>query len=194
MRQKRFRRFLSKEEGRSRRRSLGRRPWFPFLFSPPFLPGFPHVSSALLRLSPAFTMLVARALRSAVAAAAARSSLPLLPLQTRAHRPAAAAIAAAAARPFTRSLWVLRGSGKGLPGLLRGSPSVSCNCGGLHTEGERKDESRGVGAGRASVYSRGSSPAPWGRRDGSGGSHWIPSGVAFRFQQDRRCAKGARRP
>ncbi|KAL7987029.1 hypothetical protein Chor_005948 [Crotalus horridus] len=83
-------------------------------------------------------MLVARALRSAVAAAAAaRSSLPLLPLQTSAHRPAAAAIAAAAARPFTRSLWVLRGSGKGLPGLLRGSPSVSCNCGGLHTEGDK---------------------------------------------------------
>uniref|UniRef100_T1E6V7 Complement component 1 Q subcomponent-binding protein, mitochondrial n=1 Tax=Crotalus horridus TaxID=35024 RepID=T1E6V7_CROHD len=83
-------------------------------------------------------MLVARALRSAAAAAAAaRSSLPLLPLQTSAHRPAAAAIAAAAARPFTRSLWVLRGSGKGLPGLLRGSPSVSCNCGGLHTEGDK---------------------------------------------------------
>uniref|UniRef100_U3FD62 Complement component 1 Q subcomponent-binding protein, mitochondrial n=2 Tax=Micrurus TaxID=8634 RepID=U3FD62_MICFL len=81
-------------------------------------------------------MLVARALRSAVAAA--RSSLPLLPLQTSsAHRPAAVAAAAAAARPFTRSLWVLRGSGKGLPGLLRGSPSVSCNCGGLHTEGDK---------------------------------------------------------
>ncbi|XP_058020388.1 complement component 1 Q subcomponent-binding protein, mitochondrial [Ahaetulla prasina] len=79
-------------------------------------------------------MLVARALRSAVAAAA-RSSLPLLPLQTSsAHRLAVAA----AARPFTRSLWVPRGSGKGLPGLLRrGSPSVSCNCGGLHTEGDK---------------------------------------------------------
>ncbi|XP_032072504.1 complement component 1 Q subcomponent-binding protein, mitochondrial [Thamnophis elegans] len=81
-------------------------------------------------------MLLARALRSA-AAAAARSSLPLLPLQIGgAHRPAAAALAVAA-RPFTRSLWVLRGSGKGLPGLLRGSPSVSCNCGGLHTEGDK---------------------------------------------------------
>uniref|UniRef100_A0A8C6XFT4 Complement component 1 Q subcomponent-binding protein, mitochondrial n=1 Tax=Naja naja TaxID=35670 RepID=A0A8C6XFT4_NAJNA len=81
-------------------------------------------------------MLVARALRSAVAAA--HFSLPLLPLQTSsAHRLAAVAAAAAAARPFTRSLWVLRGSGKGLPGLLRGSPSVSCNCGGLHTEGDK---------------------------------------------------------
>ncbi|XP_070788191.1 complement component 1 Q subcomponent-binding protein, mitochondrial [Pituophis catenifer annectens] len=80
-------------------------------------------------------MLVARALRSAAAAAAARSSLPLLPLQaSSAHRSALAA----AARPFTRSLWVLRGSGKGLPGLLRrGFPSVSCNCGGLHTEGDK---------------------------------------------------------
>ncbi|XP_034276794.1 complement component 1 Q subcomponent-binding protein, mitochondrial [Pantherophis guttatus] len=77
-------------------------------------------------------MLVARALRSA---AAARSSLPLLPLQaSSAHRPAVAA----AARPFSRSLWVLRGSGKGLPGLLRrGFPSVSCSCGGLHTEGDK---------------------------------------------------------
>ncbi|XP_026528214.1 complement component 1 Q subcomponent-binding protein, mitochondrial [Notechis scutatus] len=77
-------------------------------------------------------MLVARALRSAVTAA--RSSLPLLALQaSSAHRPAAVT-----ARPFTRSLWVLRGSGKGLPVLLRGSlPSVSCNRGGLHTEGDK---------------------------------------------------------
>ncbi|XP_070591278.1 complement component 1 Q subcomponent-binding protein, mitochondrial [Erythrolamprus reginae] len=79
-------------------------------------------------------MLVARALRFA-AAAAARCSLPRLPLQTSsAIRPA---VVAAAARPFARSLWVFSGSGKGLPGLQRGSLSVSCNCGGLHTEGDK---------------------------------------------------------
>ncbi|XP_063154175.1 complement component 1 Q subcomponent-binding protein, mitochondrial [Candoia aspera] len=80
-------------------------------------------------------MLVARALRSV----AARRSLPLRPLlpgQASAHRPLPGP-AAAAARPFTRSLWVLHGAGKGLPSLLRGSPSVSCSCGGLHTEGDK---------------------------------------------------------
>ncbi|KAM6466462.1 complement component 1 Q subcomponent-binding protein, mitochondrial isoform 2-T2 [Liasis olivaceus] len=81
-------------------------------------------------------MLVARALRSA--AVAARHSVPLrplLPLQTSAHRPLPGP--AAAARPVTRALWVLHGAGKGLPTLLRGSPSVSCACGGLHTEGDK---------------------------------------------------------
>ncbi|KAJ7308906.1 hypothetical protein JRQ81_008182 [Phrynocephalus forsythii] len=92
-------------------------------------------------------MLLARALRScssSALAAAARRPLQLRP--TAPWQPGAAGqglgsgpAAAAIARPFTRSLWVLRGESHGLGsgGLLRGSPSVSCSCGGLHTEGDK---------------------------------------------------------
>nr|XP_056721193.1 complement component 1 Q subcomponent-binding protein, mitochondrial [Euleptes europaea] len=76
-------------------------------------------------------MLLARALRPALAALALRpASAPRLP-------------AALAARPFTRSLWLPSGGGQGLGGgggLLRGpgaSPSLACACGGLHTEGDK---------------------------------------------------------
>ncbi|XP_078535823.1 complement component 1 Q subcomponent-binding protein, mitochondrial [Lissotriton helveticus] len=49
--------------------------------------------------------------------------------------------AAGPTRPFTRSLWLLgSASTPQRPGLLhsqRGLPSVSCGCGGLHTEGDK---------------------------------------------------------
>ncbi|KAI1903545.1 hypothetical protein AGOR_G00028290 [Albula goreensis] len=47
------------------------------------------------------------------------------------------------ARPFTRSIWMMRSNGLSStyrPALLnsnRGIPSVSCGCGGLHTEGDK---------------------------------------------------------
>ncbi|XP_048374906.1 complement component 1 Q subcomponent-binding protein, mitochondrial [Sphaerodactylus townsendi] len=79
-------------------------------------------------------MLLARVLRPAAAALALR---PLhAPLRLGAPcLPAALAPAAAAARPFTRSLWL-----PSRDGLLRPphtSPSLACTCGGLHTEGDK---------------------------------------------------------
>ncbi|XP_034608114.1 complement component 1 Q subcomponent-binding protein, mitochondrial [Trachemys scripta elegans] len=88
-------------------------------------------------------MLLARALRSA-AAAALRPLPPRVP-PAPLLRPAALLCDARppAARPFTRSLWLLSGDAAGTqrPGLLRpqrASPAgVSCGCGGLHTEGDK---------------------------------------------------------
>ncbi|XP_034995499.1 complement component 1 Q subcomponent-binding protein, mitochondrial [Zootoca vivipara] len=89
-------------------------------------------------------MLLARALRSAALSAVARRPIqprPLLSLQPSSAAPPgpAFAFASAVSRPFTRSLWVLRGAGQGPSRfLLRpGSPSVSCACGGLHTDGDK---------------------------------------------------------
>ncbi|XP_005284528.2 complement component 1 Q subcomponent-binding protein, mitochondrial [Chrysemys picta bellii] len=87
-------------------------------------------------------MLLARALRSA---AAALRPLPQRVPPSPLLRPAALLCDARppAARPFTRSLWLLSGDAAGTqrPGLLRpqrASPaSVSCGCGGLHTEGDK---------------------------------------------------------
>ncbi|XP_019366867.1 PREDICTED: complement component 1 Q subcomponent-binding protein, mitochondrial, partial [Gavialis gangeticus] len=47
--------------------------------------------------------------------------------------------AAAAARPFTRSLWLLCGDARGprASALLRPPPGLSCGCGSLHTEGDK---------------------------------------------------------
>uniref|UniRef100_A0A6J0T656 Complement component 1 Q subcomponent-binding protein, mitochondrial n=1 Tax=Pogona vitticeps TaxID=103695 RepID=A0A6J0T656_9SAUR len=87
-------------------------------------------------------MLLARALRSSAFAAATAAVRRPLQLRPRAPLEASAWLGlrsgpAAASRPFTRSLWVLRGDSQGSGGLLRGSPSVSCSCGGLHTEGDK---------------------------------------------------------
>ncbi|KAL8198835.1 UNVERIFIED_CONTAM: Complement component 1 Q subcomponent-binding protein, mitochondrial [Gekko kuhli] len=83
-------------------------------------------------------MLLARALRPAVAALALRPVQAQLRLG--APRLPVALAPAAAARPFTRSLWLLCSDGPGRSGLLRGSrasPSLACSCGGLHTEGDK---------------------------------------------------------
>ncbi|MBN3277138.1 C1QBP protein, partial [Polyodon spathula] len=58
-------------------------------------------------------------------------------------RPALCAPSSVTCRPFTRSIWMLCSSGSSSgsrPGLLsssRGIPSLSCGCGGLHTEGDK---------------------------------------------------------
>ncbi|KAK6475408.1 complement component 1 Q subcomponent-binding protein [Huso huso] len=58
-------------------------------------------------------------------------------------RPALCAPSSVTYRPFTRSIWMLCSSGSSSgsrPGLLsssRGIPSLSCGCGGLHTEGDK---------------------------------------------------------
>ncbi|KAJ8412366.1 hypothetical protein AAFF_G00127020 [Aldrovandia affinis] len=58
-------------------------------------------------------------------------------------RPALCIPNSATTRPFTRSIWMLRGSGAtsgSKPTLLNSSraiPSVTCGCGGLHTEGDK---------------------------------------------------------
>ncbi|XP_054857395.1 complement component 1 Q subcomponent-binding protein, mitochondrial [Eublepharis macularius] len=83
-------------------------------------------------------MLLARALRPAAAALALRPVQA--PLRLGAPRLPAALAPPAAARPFTRSFWLLRGGGQGRSGLLRSpgpSPSLACTCGGLHTEGDK---------------------------------------------------------
>lgn len=86
-------------------------------------------------------MLLARALRaSALAVATAVARGPPLQLRASGALGPLRSAAAAAARPFTRSLWVLgggEGQAGGSGGLLRGPPSVSCACGGLHTEGDK---------------------------------------------------------
>ncbi|XP_069470701.1 complement component 1 Q subcomponent-binding protein, mitochondrial [Ambystoma mexicanum] len=75
---------------------------------------------------------VSRALRPAFRLA----SRPLEPLL-----PCSPLTAVASTRPFTRSLWLLgSASTPQRPGLLhhhRGLPTVSCGCGGLHTEGDK---------------------------------------------------------
>ncbi|KAJ8343052.1 hypothetical protein SKAU_G00329800 [Synaphobranchus kaupii] len=58
-------------------------------------------------------------------------------------RPALCVPNSATTRPFTRSIWMMRNSGSTSgyrPTLLSSSrdiPSVSCGCGGLHTEGDK---------------------------------------------------------
>ncbi|CAM4650760.1 unnamed protein product [Lepidochelys olivacea] len=86
-------------------------------------------------------MLLARALRAAAAAALRPlPPPPRLPPAPLLRRPAALLCDA---RPFTRSLWLLRGDAAGTqrPGLLRPQRAppagVSCGCGGLHTEGDK---------------------------------------------------------
>uniref|UniRef100_A0A8C6TTM0 Complement component 1 Q subcomponent-binding protein, mitochondrial n=1 Tax=Neogobius melanostomus TaxID=47308 RepID=A0A8C6TTM0_9GOBI len=84
---------------------------------------------------------VVRAVGSAVrlSSATASSSLRAAPLSC----PVLSAQNSATARPFTRSLWMLSNSGasSGYRPKLFGSkaltPSVSCGCGGLHTEGDK---------------------------------------------------------
>lgn len=83
---------------------------------------------------------VVRAVGSAVRlSAASGSSARALPLRC----PALCAPSSATIRPFTRSLWVLSTGGASSgsrPKLFSSkvlSPSVSCGCGGLHTEGDK---------------------------------------------------------
>lgn len=84
---------------------------------------------------------IVRAVGSAVrlSSATATSSLRAAPL----HCPVLSAPSSATARPFTRSLWMLSNSGASSgyrPKLFASkalSPSVSCGCGGLHTEGDK---------------------------------------------------------
>lgn len=102
----------------------------------------PHLSAPLR------AMLLARALRSAAAAAAAGSLRrpPRRLLSAASPLPRALLPPPAAAPALARSLWQLRGAG-GRTALLRprrGSAGggVSCGCGGLHTEGERRARPR----------------------------------------------------
>ncbi|XP_063002649.1 complement component 1 Q subcomponent-binding protein, mitochondrial [Elgaria multicarinata webbii] len=84
-------------------------------------------------------MLLARALRSAALAAVRPRRPAALPLPPPRPLQPGALVAAVAARPFTRSLWLLRGAARPPSGLLRVVPSSSapCACGGLHTEGDK---------------------------------------------------------
>ncbi|XP_028662841.1 complement component 1 Q subcomponent-binding protein, mitochondrial [Erpetoichthys calabaricus] len=58
-------------------------------------------------------------------------------------RPALIAPCPPAVWPFTRTIWMLCSSGstagprQGLLGSTRGTPHLSCGCGGLHTEGDK---------------------------------------------------------
>lgn len=84
---------------------------------------------------------VVRAVGSAVrlSSATATSSVRAAPLSC----PVLSAPSTATARPFTRSLWMLSNSGASSgyrPKLFATkalSPSVSCGCGGLHTDGDK---------------------------------------------------------
>lgn len=83
---------------------------------------------------------VVRAVGAAVRlSAAAPSAARALPLSC----PALRSPGSATIRPFTRSLWMLNNNGASSgyrPKLLSSkalSPSVSCGCGGLHTEGDK---------------------------------------------------------
>lgn len=84
---------------------------------------------------------VVRAVGSAVrlSNAAATSSIRAAPLSW----PGLSAPSSATARPFTRSMWMLSNSGasSGYRSKLFSSklqsPSVSCGCGGLHTDGDK---------------------------------------------------------
>lgn len=84
---------------------------------------------------------VVRAVGSAVrlSSATATSSVRAAPLSC----PVLSGPSSATARPFTRSLWMLSSSGasSGYRHKLFASkaltPSVSCGCGGLHTEGDK---------------------------------------------------------
>lgn len=84
---------------------------------------------------------VVRAVGSAVrlSSATATSSVRAAPLRC----PVLSAPSSATARPFTRSLWMLSNSGASSgyrPKLFASkalSPSLSCGCGGLHTEGDK---------------------------------------------------------
>lgn len=75
----------------------------------------------------------------AVGAAVRLSTSRALPLSC----PTLCAPSSATTRPFTRSLWMLNNNGASSgyrPKLLGSkvlSPSVSCGCGGLHTEGDK---------------------------------------------------------
>lgn len=80
---------------------------------------------------------VGSAVRLSGAASSVRAAAPSL------HCPVLSAPSSATARPFTRSLWMLSNSGASSgyrPKLFASkalSPSVSCGCGGLHTEGDK---------------------------------------------------------
>lgn len=84
---------------------------------------------------------VVRAVGSAVrlSSATASSSVRAAPLSC----PVLSGPSSATARPFTRSLWMLSNSGASSgyrPKLFASkalTPSVSCGCGGLHTEGDK---------------------------------------------------------
>ncbi|KAK1158349.1 complement component 1 Q subcomponent-binding protein, mitochondrial-like [Acipenser oxyrinchus oxyrinchus] len=86
-----------------------------------------------------FTRVVCTAARISSGTATASSSRGLEQLL----RPALCAPSSLTYRPFTRSIWMLCSSGSSSghrPGLLssnQGIPSLSCGCGGLHTEGDK---------------------------------------------------------
>ncbi|KAJ6655785.1 hypothetical protein lerEdw1_004838 [Lerista edwardsae] len=81
-------------------------------------------------------MLLARSLRRAATALRPLQAHSLQLPQLRAPR--LVGPIAAAARPFTRSLWLLCREANGPGGLLRSTPaSLSCGCGRLHTEGDK---------------------------------------------------------
>ncbi|XP_058854206.1 complement component 1 Q subcomponent-binding protein, mitochondrial-like [Acipenser ruthenus] len=86
-----------------------------------------------------FTRVVCTAARISSGTATASTSRGLEQLL----RPALCAPSSVTYRPFTRSIWMLCSSGSSSgsrPGLLsssRGIPSLSCGCGGLHTEGDK---------------------------------------------------------
>ncbi|XP_054611899.1 complement component 1 Q subcomponent-binding protein, mitochondrial isoform X1 [Dunckerocampus dactyliophorus] len=85
-------------------------------------------------------------LKSVVRAAAAAFRLPTATTSTARALPLSCptlyAPSRATARPFTRSLWMMSGSGASgyRPKLFTSkvlNPSASCGCGGLHTEGDK---------------------------------------------------------
>ncbi|KAM8835222.1 complement component 1 Q subcomponent-binding protein, mitochondrial [Synchiropus picturatus] len=82
---------------------------------------------------------VARAVGAGIRLSAAATSTRTLPLSC----PTLRSPSAATTRPFTRSLWMMSSSGASSgyrPKLLTTKvlkPSMSCGCGGLHTEGDK---------------------------------------------------------
>lgn len=108
-------------------------------------PSVPHVPRSA-SLPAAARMLLARSLRRAAAALRPLHARPLQVPQLRAPRLVGPI---AAARPFTRSLWLLCREANGPGGLLSSAPaSISCGCGRLHTEGEHARLAVGAHVGR----------------------------------------------